>query len=292
MHAHAAENYVYITHGQAADAFWSVVKNGAEAAADDLDLDLQYRSPQQFDTVQMARMIDAAVAGKPGGLVVSIPDAEALGPSIQRAVKRGIPVISINSGEEFSAQFGALLHIGQSEYEAAKRAGDYMRAKGVSNAVCVNQEQGNAALDIRCNGFADGLAGRSDVLAVTLDPTEIRNTILAYLKNHPQVDGLLTLGATSAEAAIPAMAQYKDGKHDILLGTFDLTPVVLEAIDDGKIEFALDQQQFLQGYLPLVMLHNYVRAGLRPAANIQTGPNFITRDTAADVIEFSRKGLR
>lgn len=287
-----AERYVYVTHGQSADPFWSIVKNGAQRAADELKLELEYRSPQQFDAVRMSRLIDAAVASKPDGLVVSVPDAKALGKSIEKAVKKGIPVITINAGEKESKSLGALMHVGQSEFAAAVKAGAYMKAKGVTRGVCVNQEQGNSSLDARCAGFVEGLGGKADVLAVTLDPTEIRNAIIAYLKQNPDVDGMLTLGSTGAEPAVDALADYKRGEHKIMLGTFDLSPRVLKDVSEGKIEFALDQQQFLQGYMPLVVMHNYTQFELLPSEDIATGPNLITKDKAAAVIKLSKQGYR
>ncbi|NQZ30951.1 MAG: sugar ABC transporter substrate-binding protein [Oceanospirillaceae bacterium] len=286
-----ADRYVYVTHGQSADPFWSIVKNGAKTAAKDLGLELDYRSPQQFDAVRMARLIDAAVATNPDGLIVSVPDAKALSASIEKAVKKGIPVITINAGEEASKKLGALMHIGQSEYAAAVKAGKYMKARGVTNGVCVNQEQGNSSLDARCAGFVEGLGGKADVLATSMDPTEIRNAILAYLKQHPDVNGILTLGSTAAEPAVDALAAYKKGDHGIKLGTFDLSPRVLQDVSDGKIEFALDQQQFLQGYLPLMVMNNYNKFKLLPS-DISTGPNLITKDKAAAVIKLSKAGYR
>ena len=110
-----AQTIAVVTHGQANDAFWSVVKNGVEAAAKDSGVKVSYRAPETFDMVAMSRLIDAAVNQKPDGLVVSLPDASALGPAIQRAVKAGIPVITINSGLESSKKLGAVLHVGQSE---------------------------------------------------------------------------------------------------------------------------------------------------------------------------------
>lgn len=288
----AADRYVYVTHGQASDPFWSVVKNGAETAANEMGLALEYRSPQQFDATRMARLIDSAVASRPAGLVVSIPDVEALEDSIRKAVKLGIPVVSINAGEGASAGLGALMHIGQSEFLAAKKAGAYMKEQGVTKGVCVNQEQGNSSLDARCEGFIEGLGGNADVLAVPLGPIEIRNAVSIYLKQNPDVDGILTLGSTGAEPTVDALDAFKKGEHNIKLATFDLSPRVLNDVANGKILFALDQQQYLQGYLPLMVLHNFNRAELLPAENIQTGPNLITKDKAKAVIQYATNGLR
>ena len=144
--------------------------------------------------VQMAQIIDAAVASQPDGLVVSIPDAEALGDSIRNAVASGIPVISMNSGSDVREELGVAVHVGQTEYEAGQGGGKQMEAAGVTKAICVNQEVGNVALDLRCEGFTDGLGGAVEVLAVSMDPTEIGNAVKAYLSANPDTDGVLTLG--------------------------------------------------------------------------------------------------
>src|SRR5437868_8930885 len=144
--------FIVVGHGQASDPFWSVVKNGVDAGAKDMGVQVEYQAPGRFDMVAMAQLIDAAVASNPDGLVVSIPDANALGPSIQKAVAAGIPVISINSGSDVSKSLGALLHVGQDEYSAGKAAGEKLKELGGKVAICVNQEVGNVALDLRCKG--------------------------------------------------------------------------------------------------------------------------------------------
>jgi len=280
---------VVVSHGQAADPFWSVVKNGVDQAAKDMNVRVEYRAPETFDMVRMAQLIDAAVASRPNALVVSIPDAKALERSITAAVKAGIPVVSMNSGSDVAEKLGVLLHVGQTEYEAGLGAGKRMKAAGVKNAICVNQEVGNVALDLRCKGFFDGLGIKPNVIPVKIgDPTGIKNAVAAALQKDPSIDGVLTLGPTAAEPVLQAL----EGKK-ITFGTFDLSPAVLKALSEKKMAFAIDQQQWLQGYLPIVILANYVRYGLLPANNvILTGPGFVTPENAAQVIDLSKKGIR
>ncbi|RIH85691.1 rhamnose ABC transporter, rhamnose-binding protein [Calidithermus terrae] len=280
---------VVISHGQAADPFWSVVKNGVDQAAKDMNVRVEYRAPETFDMVRMAQLIDAAVASKPNGIVVSIPDAKALEKSITAAVKAGIPVVSMNSGSDVAEKLGVLVHVGQTEYEAGLGAGKRMKAAGVKNAICVNQEVGNVALDLRCKGFFDGLGIKANVLPVKIgDPTGIKNAVAAALQKDPTIDGILTLGPTAAEPVLQAV----EGKK-ITFGTFDLSPAVLKALSEKKMAFAIDQQQWLQGYLPVVILANYARYGLLPANPvILTGPGFVTPENAARVIDLSKRGIR
>jgi simple sugar transport system substrate-binding protein len=283
---------IVVTHGQVSDSFWLVVKNGVEQAAKDSGSDVEYRAPEKFDMVAMAQLIDAAIASKPDGLVVSIPDADALGKSIQAAVKAGIPVISMNSGSDVSKKLGCLMHVGQEEYVAGKGAGERMKADGVKKAVCINQEVGNAGLDARAKGFKDGLGGEVEILAVGMDFTQSRNAFAGYLQKNPDIQGILALGPTGSEPALQALQQAgKVGK--MKFGTFDLSPTVLQALDKKEMDFAIDQQQFLQGYLPVIFLANYVKYGLLIATNsVPTGPGFVTPENAKQVIELSKKGIR
>lgn len=284
---------VVVSHGQASDPFWSVVKNGVDQAAKDMNVRVEYRAPETFDMVRMSQLIDAAVASKPDAIVVSIPDGKALEKSITAAVKAGIPVVSMNSGSDVAAKLGVLFHVGQTEYEAGVGAGKRMKAAGVKKAICVNQEVGNVALDLRCKGFFDGLGTKGEVIPVKIgDPTGIKNAVAAALQKDPAVDGVLTLGPTAAEPVLQALeAGGKIGK--IQFGTFDLSPAVLQALTAKKMAFAIDQQQWLQGYLPIVILANYVRYGLLPANEvIMTGPGFVTPENAAKVVDLSKKGIR
>jgi simple sugar transport system substrate-binding protein len=185
------------------------------------------------------------------------------------------------------------VHVGQTEFEAGEGGGKQMAEAGVTRAVCINQEVGNVALDLRCEGFAAGLGegAEVEVLAVTMDPTEIRSAVSAYVMQNPDVEGVLTLGPSAGE---PAMQALEDAGvlDQVRFGTFDLSPGVLQALVDGKMLFAIDQQQYLQGYLPIVLLKLYHDYGLMPAGTVMTGPGFVTQDNAEQVIDLSQKGIR
>lgn len=291
-----AQRIVVVVHGQAADPFWSVVKNGVDAAAKDMGINVEYRFPGTFDMVAMAQLIDAAVASNPDGIAVSLPDADALGTAIRDAVAAGIPVVSMNSGSDDFKALGILAHVGQTEYEAGVGGGERMKAAGVTNAICFNQEVGNVALDRRCAGFAEGLGEGSKVTVLAGpsigDPTAARNAITAALNRNPDLDGLLTLGPTGADPALQALEEAGKLGGEITFGTFDLSPSVLEALRDGKMAFAIDQQQYLQGYLSVVILTQYAKYGVIPANVVQTGPGFVTGANAAQVIDLSKQGIR
>jgi simple sugar transport system substrate-binding protein len=285
-----------VTHGQAADPFWAVVKRGIDEAARDLAVTVSYRAPDVFDATRMARLIDLVVATRPDGLVVSIPDATGVGPSIRLAVQAGIPVVAINSGEDAYRQLGALLFIGQPEYAAGLRAGRRMAAAGVRNAICVNHQAGTSSLAQRCEGFAAGIAtvgGESRVLTVDPLARGQAESRIGAAASAPGVDGVLTLGPSGATPALEAFAdKHLFGK--VKLASFDLAPDILRALRSGKLLFAIDQQPYLQGYLPILFLTQRKLYGLTPAEGtvVPTGPDFVTPAEAARVQQLTDAGIR
>lgn len=288
-----------VTHGQAIDGFWGVVRNGVTAGANDMGVTVNYSAPDtESDMVKMSQLIDAAVAKNPTGLVVSIPNPDALSTAIEKAVAAGIPVVSMNSGSDVFRDLGIIAHVGQTEYEAGLGAGERFKAAGVKNAVCFNQEVGNQALTLRCNGFFMGLTGSEDGQVLTgqiSDPAGMQAAIEAAFAADASIDGILTLGPSVAVPALAAIeAAGKAGA--VKAATFDLSADVLTAIKDGKMEFAIDQQQYLQGYLPIVILTQYAETRNLPTGNgqglVMTGPGFVTKDNAEAVIALAAAGLR
>ena len=290
--AAAQTKIIVVSHGQQNDPFWSIVKAGVDAAAEDTGASVQYRAPATFDMPEMAKLIDNAVSAKPDGIVVSFPDASALGKAVQNAIRRGIPVISMNSGSDEYYKYGIAAHVGQTEFEAGLGGGRKMKEAGVTNALCVNHEVGNVALDLRCEGFAEGLGGSVDVIDTGgNDPTSVRTAVAGKLKSNPQIDGILTLGPLSA---LPTLRVLKEQNKlgAVKLASFDLAKDTLQATRDGDMLFLIDQQPFLQGYLPVAMLVQHAKYAVIPAGVVMTGPGFVTRDNAAKVIDLSGQGFR
>jgi simple sugar transport system substrate-binding protein len=292
----ARARIVFVTHGQASDPFWEVVKRGLNDAGRQTQVAVSYRAPDRFSIPRMIRYINEAVADRPDGLVVSLPDPKALAPAIKAAVRAGIPVITINSGSDDFKSLGVLAHVGQPEYEAGVESGKRLARAGVKHALCVNQESGNGGLDERCRGLAAGLAksgGTSRELSVPLqDPAASQRRMAQAIASGP-IDGILTLGPNAAAPALAAVAA-SGMSQKITLATFDLSPDVLAGVRDGKILFAVDQQPYLQGYLPVILLAEQARHQLFPGKGklIPTGPQFVTRANAAAVIQPSAEGIR
>ena len=283
---------IVVTHGQALDPFWLMVRNGVETAARETNSEVEYHAPEKFDLGAMSKLIDVAVSSKPDGLIVSIPDAAAVGRSIQAAVAAKIPVISINSGLDVSKKLGCLIHIGQEEENAGKAAGERMKQMGVKNAVILNQEIGNVALDQRTKGFRDGFEGpfhHVQVLPVTIDFQQCHDAIAVYLQKNPDLDGVMALGPVAAEPALQLLIEQS--KIDkIKLCTFDISPPVIEGLLKKQMSFAVDQQQWLQGYLPVVFLANYLKYGsIVQNILILTGPSFVTPENVEQVAKLQRR---
>jgi simple sugar transport system substrate-binding protein len=292
--AGGAVRIVVVTHGQASSPFWAVVRNGVEAAARQMDAVVSYRAPDIYSVERMRALIEQAVERRPDGLVVSLPEA-ALEPAVRRAARTGVPVVTINSGSDVYRRLGVLAHVGQPEGRAGLASGRRLAARGVRNALCVNQQLGNRGLDARCAGLARAMrrvGGRSRVLGVS-DASLATPRRIARAIRAGDVDGVLTTNSKTAIQAVSAVRRLGRSRG-VAIGSFDLSPEVLSAVRSGRLLFAVDQQPYLQGYLPVVMLTQRARYGLFPAEGqvVPTGPNFVTRRTAAKATELSRRSIR
>ena len=286
-----AEQIVLITHGQAADPFWNIVRHGAEDAARQLGVRLEYRAPETFDMIRMAEMIKSAAVQRPAGIIVSIPDSSALGEAISSAVRAGIPVVSINSGSEAAAELGSLIHVGQDEYQSGKRLGERLRSDGARKILCVNQEVGNTALDARCKGVGDGFGAPVAVLPTSIDPQEVKSKIAGALSGDAGIDAIVTLSAPLIGE--PAVDAVRATGRPLRIASFDLSAGFLEAVRRGHATYAMDQQPYLQGYLSTVVLTNRIRYGLMPANRLlESGPNIVGQADAAKAIALSRQAIR
>jgi simple sugar transport system substrate-binding protein len=285
---------VVVTHGQASSPFWAIVRNGVEAAGRQMDVLVSYRAPDVYSLDRMKQMVDQAIASKPDGLVVSLPEP-GIGPEVRKAVRAGIAVVTINSGSDISHRLGVLAHVGQPEHRAGLVAGRRLAEAGVRRALCVNQQVGNIGLDARCAGLAEAMraaGGRSSVLGVDDQSPTTAKRIAAAIASH-RIDGVLTLNATTGLEALQGVRRDR-ATGRVKIATFDLGPDVLRAVREGQLSFAVDQQAYLQGYLPVTLLTQRARYGLFPDEGgiIATGPHFVTRGNAAQAIELSRRSIR
>lgn len=281
----AGEKIVMVSHGADSDSWWNVIKNALAEGGKQMGVETTYRNPPSGDIADMARLIEQTTASNPDGIIVTIADYDVLKGAIKAAVDKGIPVITINSGTlEQSKDMGALMHIGQPEYDAGYGAGLRAKEQGVKSFVCVNHLITNPASVERCNGYAKaiGVELGSNMIDSGLDPSEVQNKVSAYLKANPKTEAILAIGPNSAIPTIKAV-EAAGLAGEIRFSTFDLSPEIAQAIKSGTIDFAIDQQPYLQGQLPVVFLTNYIRYGVIPGNSVNSGPGFITKDNIDQV---------
>jgi simple sugar transport system substrate-binding protein len=283
-------SFAVVTHGSAGDAFWDVVQKGAEAAGSDLGVSVDYQS--DGDPQRQSQLIQAAVNQGVDGIVVSMANPDALQDSVEAAVAAGIPVVTINSGAERSAEFGAIGHVGQDEAIAGQGAGQRLAQDGAKNVLCVVHEAGNIGLEQRCAGASQGLGSNVRMLQVDINDLQgAQSTITSQLQSDPSIDAVLTLNSAVASVAASAAS---DAGSKAEIATFDLNGDVIAAIKDGSIAFAVDQQQYEQGYLPIVMLKLYAQ-NLNTVGGGQavlTGPGIVDADNVDQIADLASAGTR
>ena len=272
--------------------FWSVVKRGMEAACADVGVNCVWM-PGNNDPGQMVSDIETAIGEGSNGIAASLPSPDQLIGPLQDAVAAGVPVYTLNSGLNDYQTIGATSHIGQSEDVAGQGAGLRFNDLGATKVLCAQQEQSNVGLTERCAGLEETFNGDviTQFVGLDADQTEQINGIKAVLEADPAIDGVLGVGPV---ITMSALAAAQDLGIDLTIGGFDMTPELLDAIEAGDVAFTVDQQQYLQGYLPVILMYleatnaNQAGGGLP----VLTGPGFVTPDNAAEVKELSAQGTR
>jgi simple sugar transport system substrate-binding protein len=280
-----------ITHGEG-DTFWAVAKKGAEQAGEDLGITVDYQESAN-DPQRQAQLIEGAITQNVDGIATSVPDPDALSGAIKSATDAGIPVITLNSGQDEFKRLGAITHVGQDEVIAGEAAGKRLADEGGQKLLCVIHEQGNVGLEERCRGATSSFGGQTENLQVTgvADLATTQTEISSKLQSDSDVDTVLTLNPDIAVAARDAVTS---AGSDATLATFDLSPDVLSAIDAGEITFAVDQQQYLQGYLPVTFLYLFNTNGntIGGGLPVLTGPGFVDKSNASEVTDLAGAGTR
>jgi simple sugar transport system substrate-binding protein len=283
--------FAMVTHSDEG-SFWSVVKKGAQQAAKDEGVKLIW-SPSNNDPQKEAQLIDAAVSQKVDGLAVSVPNYDAIKSELAKAKAAGIPIITLNSGVDDFKQIGAITHVGQTETIAGKAAGAKLKAAGIKKVLCVIHEQDNIGLQQRCQGVKQGFGSNVENINVkgTADIATTQTEIKSKLQADKSIDGVIALNPDIAAATVTAV---KGASSNAKVATFDLSPAVIKDIQAGTVQFAVDQQQYLQGYLPIVFLKLYktnantVGGGLP----VLTGPGFVDKTNVATVAKLADAGTR
>ncbi|WP_216588411.1 substrate-binding domain-containing protein [Streptomyces brasiliscabiei] len=280
-----------IAHGAEGDAFWDLVRKGAEVAAAKDGIELTFVSDP--DAEAQAELVRDAIADKVDGIAVTLAKPQAMRGAVAEARAAGIPVVGLNSGIDAWKAQGLLAFFGQDESVAGRALGDELDARSAAHALCVIHERGNVAIEARCAGVRKAFAGRTENLYVDgTDMDAVTDAIAAKLRQDPTVDEVVTLGAQFALAAVDSV---DDARSKARVATFDLNKDLVEAVKSGDIQFAVDQQPYLQGYLAVdgLWLHrtngNTSGGGVEP---VLTGPAFVTRKNIEGIAEFAANGTR
>ncbi|EGX55867.1 secreted solute binding protein [Streptomyces zinciresistens K42] len=279
-----------VTHGGKGDAFWDRVRKGAEAAAAKDGIALTYASDS--DPAAQAALIRDAIRSKADGIAVTLAKPTAMAGPVAEARSAGIPVVGLNSGIDAWRDAGLIGYFGQDESVAGRAVGDKLDALKAKHTLCVIHERGNIALEARCAGVKKAFGGQTENLYVDgTDMDAVTATVAARLSQDPTIDEVVTNGAQFALAAVKSTAKA-GSKADV--ATFDLNNDLVKAVQSGDIQFAVDQQPYLQGYLAVDSLWLYRKNGniLGGGTPVLTGPAFVTKANVADVARFAANGNR
>ncbi|WP_367324961.1 sugar ABC transporter substrate-binding protein [Streptomyces sp. HUAS ZL42] len=280
-----------VTHASPGDTFWDLIRKGAQAAAAKDNIKLVYSSDPSAGN--QANLVQNAIDQKVDGIALTAAKPDAMKDVVAKANAAGIPVVGFNSGVDDWKKLGMLEYFGQDENIAGQAFGARLNQLGAKHALCVIQEQGQVALEARCAGLKKGFTGTTDILYVNgTDMPSVKSTITAKLKADSTIDQVVTLGAPIALTAVQSVS---DATSKAKVATFDLNKDLVKAVQNGDVEFAVDQQPYLQGYLAVDSLWLYKTNGNfsgGSTAPILTGPAFITKDNVDQVAQFAAKGTR
>ncbi|TNM61965.1 sugar ABC transporter substrate-binding protein [Streptomyces sp. NP160] len=278
-----------VTHEQAGDTFWDKIRAGAEAAATAHGIDLKYSNDP--DGAKQATLIQNAVDSEVDGIATTMATPDSVGPAAQAAAEAGIPVVAFNSGISDYSRFGVGMYFGSDEDLAGQTVGERIVADGGTKTLCVIQAQGSVALDARCNGVTK-TAGNTEILYVNgEDLTAVQSTLQAKLQQDPSITDIVTLGAPIAMTALQAKA---DAGSQATVITFDLNADAAQAIQDGDIEFSIDQQPYVQGYMAVTALWLNLSNGndIGGGKPTLTGPSIVDATNIGPIVDYAKNNTR
>ncbi len=278
-----------VTHETPGDTFWNKIRAGAEAAAKQDNVTLKYSNDP--DASKQAQLIQAAVDSKVDGIATTLATPDALKGSVQKALGAKIPVVAFNSGIDQYKEVGASMYFGSDENLAGQTAGQRIAKAGAKNVLCVIQAQGSVALEARCAGVKKGVANTTNLNVNGNDDASVTSTIAAKLQQDPSIDYVVTLGAPIAVDALQSISQAKSSAKLI---TFDLNADAAKDIQDGKIQFAIDQQPYVQGFMAVQALWLNLSNGddIGGGKPVLTGPSFVDSSNIAQILPYAKNNTR
>ncbi|HKU10768.1 MAG TPA: substrate-binding domain-containing protein [Sinomonas sp.] len=278
-----------VTHAAAGDTFWDIVRKGAEEAAAKDNVDLQYLNDPEAG--RQAQLVQQAIDQKVDGIAVTLATPDALKDVVKKATDAGIPVVSLNAGEDVSAKLGAFTHFGSNEKLAGEAVGTRLAAEGYKHPICVIQQQGHVGLENRCAGVKSKVPGTEILYVNGQDMTSVQSTATAKLQATKDADVIIGLGAP---ITITLLKSIQDAGSSAKAASFDLNAALAQDIVDGKVLFTVDQQPWLQGYMSVDALWQAKRGGFKIGGGqpVLTGPTIVDKSNASDVLKFAQQGVR
>ncbi|MDQ4503121.1 substrate-binding domain-containing protein [Sinomonas sp. ASV322] len=278
-----------ITHAAAGDTFWDIVRKGAEEAAAKDNVDLQYLNDPEAG--RQAQLVQQAIDQKVDGIAVTLATPDALKDVVKKATDAGIPVVSLNAGEDVSAQLGAFTHFGSNEKLAGEAVGTKLAQGGYKHPICVIQQQGHVGLENRCAGVKAKVPGTEILYVNGQDMTSVQSTATAKLQASKDADVIIGLGAP---ITITLLKSVTDAGSSAKVASFDLNAELAQDIVDGKVIFTVDQQPWLQGYMSVDALWQNKRGGFKLGGGqpVLTGPTIVDKANASTVLKFAQQGVR
>ncbi|WP_305784721.1 substrate-binding domain-containing protein [Symbioplanes lichenis] len=279
----------FVTHETPGDAFWDKVKAGAEQAAKDEGVILKYSNDP--DAGKQAQLIQSAVDSKVSGIATTLVTPDALAGSVKAATAAKIPVVGLNAGIEQYKQLGALMYFGSDDTVAGESAGERIAAAGAKHPLCVIHQQGSVSLEARCAGVKGKVPGTENIQVNGADDAAVTSTIQAKLAQDKTIDYVITL---NSQVALDTIKAQEQASSTAKVATFDLDAQVAQQVQDGKIEFSIDQQPYAQGYLAVSSLYLYLKNGndIGGGRAVLTGPSFVDKANIATILPFVKNNTR
>jgi simple sugar transport system substrate-binding protein len=278
-----------VTHETPGDTFWDKIKAGAQQGAANSGITLKYSADP--DPSKQSTLIQNAIDADVDGIATTLATPDALKSAVQAANDAGIPIVAFNSGLDQYQDTGASMYFGSDENLAGATAGERINEDGGQNVLCVIQAAGSVALEARCAGVASVVPNAENIQVNGADDAAVTSSLQAKLSEDDSIDYIVTLGAPIALDALRAMdAAGSDAK----LVTFDLNTDAAQAIKDGRIEFSIDQQPYVQGYLAVQSLYLNLKNGndIGGGGPVLTGPSFVDSSNIDTILPFAQNNTR
>lgn len=278
-----------VTHETPGDTFWDRIRAGAEQAAKNEGITLKYSNDPVAS--KQAVLIQNAVDSKVDGIATTLVTPDALAGAVKAAESAGIPVDSFNSGIDYWKKLGTIAYFGSDETLAGTTAGQRLASEGVKHPLCVIQQSGSVALEARCAGVKSAIPGTENIQVNGANDASVVSTLQAKLAQDHSIDAIVTLGAPQAVDSLKAMSATNTSPK---LVTFDLNEDAAQDIQDGKIEFAIDQQPYVQGFMAVTALYLYIKNGndMGGGKPVLTGPSFVDKSNISRILPFVKNNTR